>query len=158
MLHMYFEATDAALGANSQITALKCVHCQNLHVETRWRMPQWALLVSRLFPTLCGLIFVGHRLSYECFGQVCKGLVVLSAIEHIKLPFKTLCHENLAFLCQLTEVGGSWPGCYAWWRVFRVAYPGLFVDLLYLVHKSTFGHCSSLGHFMLAWMVLFEVP
>ena len=34
----------------------------------------------------------------------------------------------------------------------------MLVDLLYLAHKSTFGHCDSLGHFMLAWIVLFEVP
>ena len=39
-----------------------------------------------------------------------------------------------------------------------MAHLGSLVDLLYLAHESTFGHCSSLGHFILAWIVLFEVP
>ena len=37
-------------------------------------------------------------------------------------------------------------------------HPGLLLDLLYLAHGSTFGHYGSLDHFMLAWIVLFEVP
>ena len=69
--------------------------------------------MSRLFAPCCGLVFVGHRLSYACFGQVCRGLVVLGTIEHIRLSFGTLCHDNLAFLGQLTEISGSWLGCYA---------------------------------------------
>ena len=39
-----------------------------------------------------------------------------------------------------------------------MVHPGLLVDLLYLAHESTFGHCGSLGYFMLAWIVLFEAP
>ena len=34
MLDMCFAAADAALHADSQLAALKCVHCQNLHVDT----------------------------------------------------------------------------------------------------------------------------
>ena len=67
-------------------------------------------LASRLFDTCYGLLFVGHRLSYVCFRQFCKGLVVLGATERIKLPFVTLCPDNLAYLSQLTEIGDSWPG------------------------------------------------
>ena len=32
------------------------------------------------------------------------------------------------------------------------------IDLLYLMHESTFGHYGSLDHFMLAWIVLFDPP
>ena len=76
-------------------------------------MPWRALLASRLFVTCCGLIFVGHRLSYACFGQVHKELVVLGATKRIRLPPGTLCPDNLACLGQLTEIGDSAPGCYA---------------------------------------------
>ena len=34
MLDMCFEAAEAALCADSQIAALKYMHCQNLHVDT----------------------------------------------------------------------------------------------------------------------------
>ena len=69
--------------------------------------------MSRIFTTCCGLVFVGHGLSYACFGQVCKGLVVLGIVKHIRLAFGNLCLENLACLGQLTELSDSWPGCYA---------------------------------------------
>ena len=62
---------------------------------------------------LLWLIFVGHGLSYACFGQVHKGLVVFGTVERIRLPFGTLCLDNLACLGQLTKIGDSWPGCYA---------------------------------------------
>ena len=42
--------------------------------------------------------FVGHRLSYACFGQICEGLVVLGATERIRPSLGTLFLENLAFL------------------------------------------------------------
>ena len=32
------------------------------------------------------------------------------------------------------------------------------LDLLYFEHESTFGQYSSLDHFMLAWIVLFDPP
>ena len=48
-------------------------------------------------------MFFGHG-----FGQVHKGLLVLdAAIERIRLPFGTLCHNNLACLGKLTELGDS---------------------------------------------------
>ena len=59
----------------------------------------------RLFDTCCGLVFVGHGLDYTCFGQVCKGLVLFSAADHIKRPFGTLFYVNLAFLGQLAKLG-----------------------------------------------------
>ena len=34
----------------------------------------------------------------------------------------------------------------------------LLIDLLYFVHKTTFGHYGSLDHLMLAWIVLFGPP
>ena len=34
ILDMCFAAADTALHVDSQIAALKCVHCQNLHVDT----------------------------------------------------------------------------------------------------------------------------
>ena len=51
-------------------------------------MLQQALLASRLFATCCRLINVGHRLSYTCFGRVCKGLMVFNTAEHIALCFE----------------------------------------------------------------------
>ena len=66
--------------------------------------------------TACYLLWVAfcrHGLSYACFGQVCKGLVVLGTVERIRLSFRTLYLDNLACLGQLTEIGDSWPGCYA---------------------------------------------
>ena len=42
--------------------------------------------------------------------------------------------------------------------VFQMVHPGLLLDLLYFVHKSTFGYYGFLDHFMLAWVVLFVVP
>ena len=35
---------------------------------------------------------------------------------------------------------------------------GLLLDLLYLAYESTFGHYGSLYHFMLAWIVFFDLP
>ena len=69
--------------------------------------------VFRLFATCCGLLLVGYGLSYACFGQVCKGLVVLGAAKRIRLPFGTLYLDNLACLGQLTELSNSCLGCYA---------------------------------------------
>ena len=49
--------------------------------------------------TVCCLLragLAGHRLGYTYFGQVCKGLVVLGAAEHIRQSFGTLCHKDLA--------------------------------------------------------------
>ena len=34
IIDMYIEAAEAALQENSQISALKYVHCQNLYVDT----------------------------------------------------------------------------------------------------------------------------
>ena len=51
-------------------------------------MPQQALLASRLFVLCCGLISIGHGLSYICFGWVHKGLLVLGAAECITLPLE----------------------------------------------------------------------
>ena len=34
MLDMCFAAADVALCTDSQLTVLKCAHCQNLHVDT----------------------------------------------------------------------------------------------------------------------------
>ena len=60
-----------------------------------------------------GYFFVGHGLSYACFEQVCRGLVVLGAKKHIRLPFGTLYLDNLAYVGQLTEIVDFWPGFYA---------------------------------------------
>ena len=46
------------------------------------------LLASRLFATCCGLIFVGNGLTYACFWQVDKRLVVHGASERITLPLE----------------------------------------------------------------------
>ena len=70
-------------------------------------------VASRLFATCCSLIFAGHGLNYICFRQVHKGLVVLGAAEHIRLPFGTLFLDSLAYLSQLIELVDSWLGCYA---------------------------------------------
>ena len=51
-------------------------------------MPQQALLVSRLFASCCGLISIGHGLSYTCFGWVHKGLLVFGTTECITLPLE----------------------------------------------------------------------
>ena len=51
-------------------------------------MPQWALLASRLFVLCCGLISIGHGLSFTCFGWVFKGLLVFGTAEHITLPLE----------------------------------------------------------------------
>ena len=48
----------------------------------------WAFLASKLFATCCGLVSVGRGLSYACFGQVCKGLLVFGAEERIILPLE----------------------------------------------------------------------
>ena len=37
-------------------------------------------------------------------------------------------------------------------------HPGLLIDLLYFIYKSTFGHYGSLYHFILAWIVLSYIP
>ena len=121
-------------------------------------MLQQALFASRLFATCYRLLFVGYGLSYACFRRVCKGLEVLCTTEHIRLPYRTLCLDNLTCLGQLTELGDSWPGCYAKWSIFWVAYLGLLLDLLYLAHQSAFGHCGSLSHFILNCIVLFDAP
>ena len=55
-------------------------------------------LASKLFATCCGLIFIGNGFCYIYLRQVCKVLGVLGAAECIQLPFRTLYHENLAFL------------------------------------------------------------
>ena len=36
----------------------------------------------------CGLISIGHGLSFMCFRQVLKGLLVLGAAERITLPLE----------------------------------------------------------------------
>ena len=36
----------------------------------------------------CGLISIGHGLSFTCFGWVLKGLLVFGAVEHITLPLE----------------------------------------------------------------------
>ena len=36
----------------------------------------------------CGLMSIGHGLSFTCFGWVLKGLLVFSAVEHIILPLE----------------------------------------------------------------------
>ena len=47
-----------------------------------------ALLASRLFVLCCGLISIGHGLSYTCFGWVLKGLLVFGTTERITLPLE----------------------------------------------------------------------
>ena len=51
-------------------------------------MPWQALLVSRLFASCCGLISIGHGISYTSFGRVHKGLLVFGAAERIILPLE----------------------------------------------------------------------
>ena len=36
----------------------------------------------------CGLISIGHGLSFTCFGWVLKGLLVFGAAERITLPLE----------------------------------------------------------------------
>ena len=36
----------------------------------------------------CGLISIGYGLSFMCFGQVFKGLLVFGASERITLPLE----------------------------------------------------------------------
>ena len=55
-------------------------------------------LASKLFTKCYGLISIGNGLSYACFRQVRKELVIFSAAERITLPFGTLCLENLTCL------------------------------------------------------------
>ena len=50
---------------------------------------------------------IGHGLGYACFRQVHKGLVVLGAAKHIKLPFGIVCHDMLDFLGQLVKLSDS---------------------------------------------------
>ena len=51
-------------------------------------MPRQATLASRLFVLCCGLSSIGHGLSFMCFGQVLKGLLVFGAAECITLPLE----------------------------------------------------------------------
>ena len=37
---------------------------------------------------ICGLISIGHGLSFMCFGWVLKGLLVFGAAEHITLALE----------------------------------------------------------------------
>ena len=53
-----------------------------------WRTPRRATLASRLFVLCCGLIPIGHGLSFTCFGRVLKGLLVFGAAERITLPLE----------------------------------------------------------------------
>ena len=64
--------------------------------------PQWALLAFRLFVSCCGLISIGHGLSYTCFGWVCKGLLVFGDRRAHYTTLGAVCHDNLAWLGQLT--------------------------------------------------------
>ena len=59
-----------------------------LHSKGMLRDALVGLLASGLFDTCCGLMFVGYRLSYICFRQVHKGLLVSGTIERIKLPLE----------------------------------------------------------------------
>ena len=40
--------------------------------------------------------------------------------------------------------------------VFQLVHLDLLIDLLYLAQHCAFGHCSSLSHFMLPWIDLFD--
>ena len=51
-------------------------------------MLRWAMLASRLFVLCCRLVSIGHGLSFTCFGQVLKGLLVFGAAERITLPLE----------------------------------------------------------------------
>ena len=84
-----------------------------------------AMLASRLFVLCCGLISIGHGLSFTCFGRVLKGLLVFSAAERITTTLGTVCHDNRACLGQLTILGDSWLGGYARGSVFRAGHLGL---------------------------------
>ena len=53
-------------------------------------MQQWALLASRLFVLYCGLISIGHGLSYTHFVRICKGFLVIGTVERITLPLELL--------------------------------------------------------------------
>ena len=104
----------------------------------------------------CGLISIGHGLSFTCFRWVLKGLLVIGATERITLPLGAVCHKNRACLGRLTILGDFWLGRYACWSVFQAGHPDFAVDLLYFVCNSTFGLYGFLYHFMLAWIVLFD--
>ena len=93
-------------------------------------------------------------LAMHVFGKFPKEWVVSGAVVHIRLlwPSKTLYHNILACLGQLDELGGSWMGSYAQWSVFWLVCPVMLLDLLYLAHQCTFGHCGSLSYFIFAWI------
>ena len=46
------------------------------------------MLMSKLFVLCCGLITIGHGLSFTCFRRVLKGLSVFGAAERIILPLE----------------------------------------------------------------------
>ena len=51
-------------------------------------MLRWATLASVLFVLCCGLISIGHGLSFTCFGRVLKGLLGFGAAKRIPLPLE----------------------------------------------------------------------
>ena len=70
-------------------------------------------------------------LAVYVLGKFIKGLVLFSAAEHIKLPFGTLCHNILACLGQLIELGDFWPCSYSQQSVFHPKHLVLLWDLSY---------------------------
>ena len=62
-----------------------------------WRMPRRALLASRLFVLCCGLISIGHGLSYTCFRRVHKGLLVLASQSALHYPWSSLSWQSALF-------------------------------------------------------------
>ena len=63
---------------------LKCIG-PNLYVE---RYYAGFFFTSRLFATCCWMLFIGYRLGYACFGQVCWGisyLVLQNVLDYFDL-------------------------------------------------------------------------
>ena len=67
------------------------------------------LLASRLYILCCGMISIGNGLSYKCFGQVYKGLLVFSAAECITYPWSCLPRQS-GLAKPIDHLGDFWPG------------------------------------------------
>ena len=85
----------------------------------------------------CGLISIGHGLSFTCFWWVLKGLLVFGSRRAHYTTLGAVCHDNWAFLGQLTVLGDSWPGQICPLKCILGGASGFAVDLLYFVCNST---------------------
>ena len=117
-------------------------------------MLKWALLASRLFVLCCGSISIRHGLSYTCFRQVCKGLLVICAIERITLPLE-LFSMTIWLVRPIDRIGWilAWLICPL--KCISGGVSGFPVDMLYFVCGSTFGLYGSMFFFYvgLDWLV-----